>query len=218
MSAKKILMVVTNHAVIDEEHRTGIWLEEFAIPYQVFKENGFEVTVASPKGGAAPVDPRSLNDEWKDEKALLDDTVKLADVQTDTYDALFFPGGHGTMFDFPNDRSVQDAIRRFDDQQKVIAAVCHGPAALVGATRSDGTPLVAGKTVTSFTDEEERATKLDAYMPFLLESKLRELGAKFVAKEKWSDHVEVDGHLVTGQNPQSSRSIALKVVELLNAE
>lgn len=218
MSAKKILMVVTNHAVIDEEHRTGIWLEEFAIPYQVFKENGFEVTVASPKGGAAPIDPRSLNDEWKDEKALLDDTVKLADVQTDTYDALFFPGGHGTMFDFPNDRSVQDAIRRFDDQQKVIAAVCHGPAALVGATRSDGTPLVAGKTVTSFTDEEERASKLDAYMPFLLESKLRELGAKFVAKEKWSDHVEVDGHLVTGQNPQSSRSIALKVVELLKAE
>lgn len=218
MSAKKILMVVTNHAVIDEEHRTGIWLEEFAVPYQVFKENGFEVTVASPKGGAAPVDPRSLNDEWKDEKALLDDTVKLADVQTDAYDALFFPGGHGTMFDFPNDRSVQDAIRRFDDQQKVIAAVCHGPAALVGATRSDGTPLVAGKTVTSFTDEEERASKLDAYMPFLLESKLRELGAKFVAKEKWSDHVEVDGHLVTGQNPQSSRSIALKVVELLNAE
>lgn len=218
MSAKKILMVVTNHAVIDEEHRTGIWLEEFAVPYQVFKENGFEVTVASPKGGAAPVDPRSLNDEWKDEKALLDDTVKLADVQTDAYDALFFPGGHGTMFDFPNDRSVQDAIRRFDDQQKVIAAVCHGPAALVGATRSDGTPLVAGKTVTSFTDEEERASKLDAYMPFLLESKLRELGAKFVAKEKWSDHVEVDGHLVTGQNPQSSRSIALKVVELLKAE
>ncbi|WP_077616294.1 type 1 glutamine amidotransferase domain-containing protein [Caenibacillus caldisaponilyticus] len=218
MSAKKILMVVTNHAVIDEEHRTGIWLEEFAVPYQVFKENGFEVTVASPKGGAAPVDPRSLNDEWKDEKALLDDTVKLADIQTDAYDALFFPGGHGTMFDFPNDRSVQDAIRRFDDQQKVIAAVCHGPAALVGATRSDGTPLVAGKTVTSFTDEEERASKLDAYMPFLLESKLRELGAKFVAKEKWSDHVEVDGHLVTGQNPQSSRSIALKVVELLKAE
>lgn len=218
MSAKKILMVVTNHAVIDEEHRTGIWLEEFAVPYQVFKENGFEVTVASPKGGAAPVDPRSLNDEWKDEKALLDDTVKLADVQTDAYDALFFPGGHGTMFDFPNDRSVQDAIRRFDDQQKVIAAVCHGPAALVGATRSDGMPLVAGKTVTSFTDEEERASKLDAYMPFLLESKLRELGAKFVAKEKWSDHVEVDGHLVTGQNPQSSRSIALKVVELLKAE
>jgi len=218
MSAKKILMVVTNHAVIDEEHRTGIWLEEFAVPYQVFKENGFEVTVASPKGGAAPVDPRSLNDEWKDEKALLDDTVKLADVQTDAYDALFFPGGHGTMFDFPNDRSVQDAIRRFDDQQKVIAAVCHGPAALVGATRSDGTPLVAGKTVTSFTDEEERASKLDAYMPFFLESKLRELGAKFVAKEKWSDHVEVDGHLVTGQNPQSSRSIALKVVELLKAE
>jgi len=217
---KRVLIVVTSHDRIDDTHPTGLWLEEFAIPYTEFKSNGFDVTVASPQGGKAPLDPRS---EPKPEeasnsaeaRAALEDTKVLASLSADDFDAIFLPGGHGTMFDLPNNEALQKLLGAFGEADKVIAAVCHGPAGLIGVTSPNGTPLVAGKTVTAFTDEEERAVELDKLMPFLLETKLRELGGQFIVKPNWSDHVEQDGKLITGQNPQSSGSVARAVIAAL---
>ena len=216
-----LLMVVTSHDRIDDEHATGVWFEEFAIPYQRFCEQGYEMTVASPRGGAAPVDPRSMpedKDAAKNKAALevLGHTLPLREVNVSTFDAVFFPGGHGTMYDMANNPDVARLVGHFADVGKVIASVCHGPAALVGATFADGTPVVKGRRVTAFTNEEEAAVELDKLMPFLLESKLRELGAYVEPHPIWSDHVVVDGKLVTGQNPQSSGSSAEAVIKLLS--
>ncbi|WP_376796605.1 type 1 glutamine amidotransferase domain-containing protein [Thermogemmatispora sp.] len=219
--ARHILIVVTGHDRIDDEHRTGIWFEEFAVPYQAFKEQGWQITVASPRGGSVPVDPRSEPQgeeaqKYAEARAQLHNTRPLAGLRAADYDAIFLPGGHGVMFDLAEDTTLHHLLGDFEQQGKVIAAVCHGPAGLVGAKRADGQPLVAGKTITAFTDEEERATGLDKFMPFLLESRLRELGANFVTRPNWSDHVERDGRLITGQNPQSSASIARAVIEALS--
>jgi putative intracellular protease/amidase len=221
MAPKRVLMVVTSHGEIGEGHPTGIWLSEFAEPYEVFKGRGFEVTVASIRGGKAPIDPRSLSGEneakWKDAIRELEVTRPLAEVSPEGYDALFLPGGHGTMFDFPGSEALQARVREFFESGRVVAAVCHGPAGLVDVKLSSGEYLVKGKKVTAFTNEEERAVKLDAVMPFLLEDRLREHGARFEAAPKWANHVEVDGRLVTGQNPQSGESAAVRAAELLEA-
>ncbi len=222
MSPKKVLMIVTSHGRIDESHPTGVWLEEFAIPYAMFRQAGYEITVASPKGGAAPVDPRSLENIGEtaadeEARAALEETRKLdATFHSEDFDALFFPGGHGTMFDLPDNPEVQRLVVEFIEAGKVVAAVCHGPACLVGALLPDETPLVRGRRLTAFTDAEERAVELDQKMPFLLEDRLRALGARFVPAENWQDNVVVDGNLVTGQNPQSSASAARAVIELLS--
>ncbi|NEQ21559.1 MAG: type 1 glutamine amidotransferase domain-containing protein [Microcoleus sp. SIO2G3] len=217
---KRVLMVVTNCDRIDDTHPTGIWFEEFAIPYMEFKSNGFEVTVASPKGGVAPLDPRSTETEevsnWTEAQEALQHTQALASVEAADFDAVFLPGGHGTMFDLPDSADLHKLLSAFAEADKVIAAVCHGPAGFVGAKLADGTPLVAGKTITGFTNDEERAVELDQLMPFLLETRLRELGGQFVVQPNWSDHIEQDGKLITGQNPQSSKSAAQAVVSALN--
>ena len=214
---KKVLMVVTNHTTITEDHKTGLWLEEFAVPYLVFKEKGYDVKVTSIAGGEVALDPNSIEEkpEWKEAEAELKHTEKLTKEHAAGYDAIFLPGGHGTMFDFPNSETLQYVLQQFAEEHKVIGAVCHGPAGLVNVTYKDGTPLVKGKTVTAFTDDEEREMQLDMHMPFLLESKLREKGAIFQGKEKWTDHSVRDGNLVTGQNPQSSKSTAEKLVDAL---
>ena len=219
---QSILMVVTSHDAIDRDHPTGLWFEEFAIPYSLFRAQGYTVTVASPKGGETPIDPRSLEnfESTADNEAALaalKDTRQVdASLHADAFDAIFFPGGHGTMFDLPANADVQRLVGEFAQADKVLASVCHGPACLVGAKLRDGTPVVKGRKVTAFTDEEERAVELDAHMPFLLETRLRELGAEFVPAENWQDHVVVDGRLVTGQNPQSSGSAARAVIGLLS--
>jgi len=217
---KRVLIVVTNCDRIDDTHPTGIWFEEFAIPYMEFKSNGFEVTVASPNGGVAPLDPRSTETEeasnWTEAQEALQHTKALASLEAADFDAIFLPGGHGTMFDLPESAELQKLLSTFAEANKVIAAVCHGPAGFVGAKLADGTSLVAGKTITGFTNEEERAVELDQLMPFLLETKLRELGGQFVVQPNWSDHIEQDGNLITGQNPQSSKSAAQAVVSALN--
>lgn len=217
---KKVLMVVTNHTTITDDHKTGLWLEEFAVPYLVFKEKGYEVKVTSIAGGEVPLDPSSIEEkaEWKAAEQELQHTEKLSREDATGFDAIFLPGGHGTMFDFPDSETLQYVLQQFAEDNKVIAAVCHGPAGLVNATYRDGTPLVKGKVITAFTDDEEREMELDRHMPFLLESKLREQGCVFQAKEKWTDHSVRDGNLVTGQNPQSSKSTAEKVVEALEAK
>lgn len=219
---KRVLIVVTSHDHIGADHPTGLWLEEFATPYQEFLAQGFEITVASPRGGAVPIDPRSEpkpeeEAQLSQARSALRQTHPLSEVGSTGFDAIFLPGGHGTMFDLPESTTLQRLLGEFAAQDKVVAAVCHGPAGLVGARLADGTPLVAGKTITSFTDNEERATELDQAMPFLLETRLRELGGRFVALPDWSDHVERDGKLITGQNPQSSGSVAKAVIQALQA-
>jgi putative intracellular protease/amidase len=219
---KRILIVVTSHDHIDATHPTGLWFEEFAIPYKEFLSQGFDIIVASPRGGDAPIDPRS---EPKPEEAeqtaqarsVLRHTRSLSEVAATDFAAIFLPGGHGTMFDLPENTTLQHLLSEFASQDKVIAAVCHGPAGLVEARLANETPLVAGKTITAFTNNEERAAELDQSMPFLLESRLRELGGNFIAQPNWSDHIERDGKLITGQNPQSSASVAKAVIEALQA-
>jgi len=218
--SKNILIIVTNHNQIDADHQTGLWLEEFAIPYQLFREKTYTITVASPKGGMAPIDPRSMPKPEEVEQygaalQALQYTEPLSSVNIDQFDAVFFPGGHGTMYDLPV-AEVGQVVSRFLDAQKIVAAVCHGPAALVNATQSDGTPVVKGRKVTGFTDQEEQEVELAELMPFLLESRLRELGAEFDAAPNWQDHVIVDGNLITGQNPQSSGSAAKAVINALS--
>ena len=212
-----ILFVVTSHDRIDEQTPTGVYFKEFGVPYRLFKEQGYQIVVASPKGGKAPIDPKSQPDpkEWKEEVEALENTLPLEQVLGESFDALFLPGGHGTMFDLPHNQALQQLLTELDASGKVIAAVCHGPAGLVGARKEDGTPLVKGKRLTSFTDDEERAAQLDQHMPFLLESKLRELGAHFVGRPNFTEHVEKDGHLITGQNPQSTEKIVRTVIKAL---
>jgi putative intracellular protease/amidase len=221
VAERHVLMVVTSHGEMPTGERTGIWLSEFAEPFEVFRAAGFRITTASIRGGKAPIDPRSLTAEaeakWAEAIRELDDTAPVESLDADGFDALFLPGGHGTMFDLPDNGKLQSLIRELFESGRPIGAVCHGPAGLVHVRLSDGAHLVKGRRVTAFTNEEERAVKLDGAMPFLLEDRLREAGAEFVAAEKWANHVEVDGRLVTGQNPQSGEAAARKLAELVMA-
>ncbi|WP_110112059.1 type 1 glutamine amidotransferase domain-containing protein [Bacillus sp. CGMCC 1.16541] len=219
--SKHVLMVVTTAKEMKEGHSTGLWLSEFGEAYVEFMKAGYEVTVASPLGGKSQVDDRSLQGDVPQEiletAKHLENTIKLDDIKdVSQFDAVFLPGGHGTMFDLPDNEKLQAIIRDLYEANKVVAAVCHGPAGLVGVKLSDGTPLVAGKVVTAFTDEEERETTLDQYMPFLLETRLRELGAEFSGAANWTNHIQVAGNLITGQNPQSTESVAKEVVKQLS--
>ncbi len=216
-----ILMIVTSHSRINDEHSTGVWFEEFSVPYTKFIQHGYEVTVVSPAGGNAPLDANSLQnyestaDNEAAKAALLDLPVLDSSYQAADYDGLFFPGGHGTMFDLPDNTHVQ---RLIIDTLKVgnpVATVCHGPACLVNV-KIDGEPLVKGRKVTAFTNSEEEAVQLDSLMPFLLETRLRELGADFVAADDWVDNTVKDGMLITGQNPQSSGSAADTLIGMLD--
>jgi len=216
-----ILLVVTGHDQLPNQDQTGLWFEEYAIPARLFKDHGKTVAVASLQGGAAPIDPRSLPEQTDAATAAalneLQHTLPLKEVHADQYDAVFFPGGHGTMFDLPHSQELNRMIVNFLETGRVVAAVCHGPAALTNACFRDGSPVVKGRRLTSFTDEEERVAQLDSAMPFLLQSKLLELGAKFVPSPNWHDHVVVDGNLITGQNPQSSASTAQAVLTAMAA-
>jgi putative intracellular protease/amidase len=180
------------------------------------------VIVASPEGGASPVDPRSLPDNPSAQEkrllALLKDTRPLSDLDGVEPDGIFFAGGHGTMFDFPTDPSVQNLVSTALQQDQPLALVCHGPAALVGAKTPAGTPPIKNRTVTGFTNSEERAVQLQDEVPFLLETKLEELGATFIGGKNFQEHVVVDRNLVTGQNPASSRKTAEELLKLLKSD
>jgi putative intracellular protease/amidase len=221
----KVLIVTTshNHSEGASPHPTGVWMEEFALPYLELLDHGVEMSIASPKGGEMPIDPRSLptpeqEKAWERAIAASKKTVPLSKVNATEFDAIFLPGGHGPMFDLPDNQDLQRLLREFHEAGKIISAVCHGPAGLVGATLADGTPLVKDKVLTSYTDAEEVAAKLDQEVPFILEQRLRELGAIFIAHENKTDHVERDGNLITGQNPNSSASIARALMTALNRQ
>ena len=217
--SKKILMVVTSRDHLANGHKTGLWMEEFAVPYLKFRAAGYEVTVASPLGGVAPINPDSITGEvpaeWSAAANVLQSTVKLSQVDYKQYAAVVLPGGHGPLFDLANDPLLANILKYFDSHNYIIAAVCHGPAGLISATKAEGKPLVAGRRVTGFTNEEEIIAGADKMVPFALETKLRELGADFVSTDPWGDYVFVDGNLITGQNPQSSDSFAKAILEAL---
>lgn len=207
MSNKKVLLVVTNHDRIDEQHVSGLWLEEFLEPYRELIKVGYEVTIAGPRGGKAPLDGTSIAGgiEGIGEVALLDNTVALSQVDPLTYDGIFLAGGHGTMFDFPASADLKIAIRKLFMAGKGVASVCHGVAGLVGVLGENGRPIVEGRNVTSFTNSEEIAVGLEQLVPFMLESRLKEQGGIFSAVTDFAPHVVVDGNLITGQNPASSK-------------
>ena len=218
--AKHVMNIATSADKLENGHATGLWLEEFAAPYLQFEKQGYKVTVASIEGGDVPIDANSLEDglsqEILDTQTLLKNTVRLDQVADDSYDAVFLPGGHGTVVDFPDNETLQRVVRDVYESGNVVAAVCHGPIGLVNVTLSNGEPLVKDKQVTGFTDAEEREMQLESAVPFLLESALREKGGKFDGADNWAVNVAVDERLVTGQNPQSSERVAEEVVKLLN--
>lgn len=218
---KTILMLVTGADKMTNGKPTGLWLEEFAVPYKAFTGAGYQVKVVTPKGGAAPIDPRSEPNAdqaaaWKEAAQRLLETQPVDSVKAEGFSAVFIPGGHGAMFDLAKAPAVATLIQKFDEQAKPIAAVCHGPAALVNVVRKDGIPLVKGRKLTTFTDSEERAVKLDKDMPFLLETRLRKLGAKVETRDNFAVHAVRDGNLITGQNPASSAATAKLLLEALS--
>lgn len=221
----RVLMVLTSHSAMgDTGEKTGYWLGEFTHPYYVFRDAGLQVDVASIEGGEAPIDARSLEESdavnqrfHKDDEAqkLVANTRKLSSVDPAGYDAIVFVGGHGTVWDFPGNDDISRVAGSIYANDGVVAAVCHGPAALVDLELPDGSSLVAGKKVTGFTNEEEAAVELTEVVPFLLEDKLKEQGATFSEEQPFSSHVVVDERLVTGQNPQSAADLGKAVVKLL---
>lgn len=216
---KKILIVVTNFSGNENIKETGVWLEEFAVPYLVFRDTGYELIVASPLGGFSPVDEDSMScsnpEEWDECIKILRNTTILTEVNYKDYDGIFLPGGHGPMFDLANDLVLKEIVEHFYEKDKIVSAVCHGPAGLILAKDKKGDSILKDKKVTCFTNKEEHIVKKDELVPFLLETKIRELGAKFEDSTPWSEHVCVDKNLITGQNPQSALLLAEKVIAAL---
>jgi len=223
----KILFVLTSHDELgDTGKKTGFWIEEFAAPYYALLDKGAEITVATPKGGQAPIDPSSDSEDaqtkdtkrYKDDKdaqSVINNTKKLADVNASDFDAVFYPGGHGPLWDLANDATSIKLIETFDEQEKPVAFVCHAPAALKGVKGTDGNPLVKGKKVTGFTNSEEAAVQLTEVVPFLVEDMLQENGGIYSKKEDWAAYAIQDGNLITGQNPASSELVAEKLLAAL---
>ena len=223
----KILLVLTSHDQLGNTgHKTGFWLEEFASPYYVFKDAGAQITLASPKGGQPPIDPKSDAPDAQtaatrrfaedaEAQQLLANSLPLAQVRAEDFDALFYPGGHGPLWDLAEDASSIVLIERFIALGKPVGAVCHAPGVLRHVKAADGTPLVHGKRVTGFSNSEEAAVELTDVVPFLVEDMLKAHGGVYGRAADWHSHVEVDGLLVTGQNPASSDASAEALLTLV---
>ena len=224
----KILMVLTSHDRLgDTGKKTGFWLEEFASPYYVFKDAGAEIVLASPKGGQPPLDPKSDEPaahtaatrrfrEDAEATAALASTQVLADVANDDFDAIFYPGGHGPLWDLANDQHSIHLIESNYAAGTPLAFVCHAPGVLSKTRTATGAPLVQGKQVTGFTNSEEAAAGLTEIVPFLVEDMLTANGGGFSKLEDWASHVVIDGNLVTGQNPASSEAAAQTLLSVMN--
>ncbi|MDX1328621.1 MAG: type 1 glutamine amidotransferase domain-containing protein [Arenibacter sp.] len=223
-----ILFVLTSHDKLgDTGKKTGFWIEEFANPYYTLLDKGATITLATPKGGPAPIDPSSDTPEARTEdterfkkdpeaQEKIKNTHKLADINASDYDAVFYPGGHGPLWDLATDSTSVQLIESFDNQKKPIAFVCHAPAALKDVTSSEGSPLVKGKKVTGFTNSEEAAVQLKDVVPFLVEDMLKEKGGIYSKAGDWEAYALQDGNLITGQNPASSKLVAEKLLEALS--
>lgn len=225
-----ILIVLTSHDELGNTgEKTGFWVEEFAAPYYVLADAGVNITLASPKGGQPPIDPKSEAPDaqtpaterfYKDQelKAKLSQTVVLSELKAEDFDAVFYPGGHGPLWDLSNDSHSIQLIEDFIKQEKPVALVCHAPAALVKVKAADGDPLVQGKLVTGFSNSEEAAVQLTDVVPFLLEDELKKLGGLYSKGADWSSYVIKDGFLITGQNPGSSEEAARELLEALEKQ
>ena len=221
----KILMVLTSHDQLGTTGlKTGFWLEEFAAPYYVFKDANADITIASPKGGQPPLDPKSdepdfqtaATKRFKDDaeaQAALSNSLKLSEISADDFDAVFYPGGHGPLWDLAEDRTSISLIEVMHAAGKTVAAVCHAPAVFRHAEAADGSPLVEGKSVTGFSNSEEAAVELTDIVPFLLEDELKLIGANYSKSSDWHPYVVTDGNLITGQNPASSEAVAQALLE-----
>lgn len=225
---KKVLFVVTSHDKMGNlDRKTGLWIGEFAAPYYTLADAGVEITIASPKGGQAPIDPFSDSPQFVTDatkryhsdaalQAKLGKTVKLSRVSERDYDAVFYPGGHGPMWDLAEDKTSAKLIEDFYNNNKIIAFVCHGPVALKNAVDKNGVSIVKGKNVAGFTNGEEEGVKLTKVVPFLTEDLLKQLGGNYQKGADWTPFVVQDGLLITGQNPQSASLIGEKLLSALN--
>jgi putative intracellular protease/amidase len=219
----KILMLLTSHDQLgDTGKKTGFWLEEFAAPYYVFKDADADITLASPNGGQPPLDPKSDEPNFQteatkrfendvDAQEALANTLKLSE----NYDAVFYPGGHGPLWDLADDRTSIALIESMYASGKPVAAVCHAPAVLLHTKGRDGSPLVKGRSVTGFSNSEEDAVQLSEVVPFLLEDELKAKGANYSKDDDWLPYVITDGNLITGQNPASSELVAKAVLKII---
>lgn len=223
---KRVLIVLTSHGELGNTGKqTGYYLPELSHPLFELIDAKVKFDIASPKGGKAPMDPKSrdltdeANKKFVEDKKLsgmVDKTIPLKNVKAKGYSAIFFPGGHGPMWDLVSDKDVDRLTREIYEAGGAVAAVCHGPAALANVKLSDGSYLIKGKKLAAFTNEEEKAVKLDTVVPFLLESKLEERGATIEKSPLWEPKVVVDGRLVTGQNPKSAAGVGKSLVEVLS--
>lgn len=222
-----VLMILTSHDKLgDTGKKTGFWLEEFAAPYYVLLDAGAEITLASPAGGQPPLDPQSdvpdaqteATERFKQDDAAqraLATTTKLAEIDSDKFDAIFFPGGHGPLWDLAENADSQRIIETFIADNRPLAAVCHAPAIFKDTKGADGTSVVSGRRVTGFTNTEERAVGLTEIVPFLVEDMLKANGGLYEKGPDWVSYVVVDGKLVTGQNPASSEAAAMELLKLI---
>lgn len=223
----KVLVVLTSHDQLgDTGNKTGFWVEEFAAPYYVLADAGVNVTIASPKGGQPPIDPKSALpefqteatkrfDEDKELKIKLANSIPLKEISEQDYDAIFYPGGHGPLWDLTNDKTSIALIEAFWRNNKPVAAVCHAPGVLRFVKDTKGSSLVKGKKVTGFSNSEEEAVQLTNVVPFLVEDELVKLGGIYSKGEDWNSYVLKDGNLITGQNPGSSEETAKELLALL---
>jgi putative intracellular protease/amidase len=223
----KILMILTSHSELGNTgKKTGFWIEEFAAPYYTLKDAGAEITIASPKGGQPPIDPKSAEPDAQTEstkrfdkdpalKELLANTTKLSEVKAADFEAVFYPGGHGPLWDLTSDSNSIKLIEDFWKAKKPVAAVCHAPSVLLNVKDENGDALVKGKKVTGFTNTEEAAVQLTDIVPFLLEDELKTKGGIYSKKGDWASYVVKDGLLITGQNPASSEAAAEELLTLL---
>lgn len=226
-TSKKILIVLTSHDRLgDTGEKTGFWLEELAAPYYVFKDEGAELTLASPAGGQPPLDPKSSSEDAQtdDTRRFEDDaeamealanTVSLSEVTAEHFDAVFYPGGHGPLWDLVDDKTSIALIKAFWNAGKPVSAVCHAPIVLANVTMDNGAHLLKGKTVTGFTNGEEEAVGLTEVVPMLVEDTMKDRGARYTKGEDFAPFSVTDGRLITGQNPASSRAVAQSVLEAL---
>ncbi len=224
---KKILFVLTSHDTLGNTgEKTGFWIEEFASPYYLLKDKGFQVDLASPKGGQPPIDPKSSLPDFStpaterfnkdtETQETLSKTHPLAEVNQADYDAIFYPGGHGPLWDLAEDQRSIGLIEDFYKNNKPVAAVCHAPAVFKHTKDASGTPLVKGKKVTGFSNTEEEAVQLTNVVPFLVENMLQENGGTYSKVDDWQSHVVTDGLLITGQNPASSEGVAEALLKML---
>ncbi len=215
-----VLFVLTSHDKLgDTGKKTGFWVEEFAGPYYTLKDKGVNITLATPEGGKAPIDPSSTTEDASTESTerynndpeaqeRIANTTKLSEVNPAAYDAVFYPGGHGPLWDLSQDKTSITLIESFNQAQKPIGFVCHAPAALKNVKGTDGAPLVKGKKVTGFTNSEEQAVDLVDVVPFLVEDMLKENGGNYSKAADWNEYALQDGNLITGQNPASSKKVA----------